>query len=201
MTIGRIIAGLAAANSAVAIVWRFFLNLADKAPLDAIWSLYGYFTIFSNTAVALSGAALVLAPHRWLARPAVRHAVAAAMLGVGIVYSVALRHLEHFTGAGAIVNHMFHDVAPPLFLLAWLAAPHGALKPWSVATALVFPGTYLLYVLIRGAATGWYPYWFLNPVELGLGSFAVAVLAICAAFAILAAILLGIDRLLGRRNS
>ncbi|MDQ3057292.1 MAG: Pr6Pr family membrane protein, partial [Pseudomonadota bacterium] len=31
----------------------------------------------------------------------------------------------------------------------------------------VFPATYLVYTLLRGMTTGWYPYPFLNPATAG----------------------------------
>lgn len=32
---------------------------------------------------------------------------------------------------------------------------------------MIYPLTYLFYVLIRGALIGWYPYPFLNPANVG----------------------------------
>ncbi|WP_158963984.1 Pr6Pr family membrane protein [Chachezhania sediminis] len=200
MNIARLLALLAALNSGVAVVWRLTLDLKDTSFGTALWDLSGFFTIWTNTAVALVALAMALAPNIRLAAPPVRHAVAVAILGVGIVYSVALRHVMDFTGAGAVVNHMFHDLAPPLFLLAWLAAGHGTLKPVSIPLASVFPGIYLSVAMIRGAATGWYPYWFLNPDKIGLAHLALTVVLICGLFSILAAVLWAIDRLIARNS-
>jgi hypothetical protein len=73
----------------------------------------------------------------------------------------------------------------PIVVIAdWLYQP-----PLSKVSAkqalwwLAFPLTYLVYTLIRGSITNWYPYPFLNPDKVGgYGGVALYCVAILAAF-------------------
>ena len=183
-------------NSTTALIWRFFISTGEFPPLLTLWGLFGYFTIFANTAIAVVGAAMAFAPHSRMASAPMRHATLVSILGVGLIYSVALRSLADMTGAAALVNHMFHDVAPLLFLLAWLSFDHGELLPRNILTALIFPIFYLIYAMIRGAVTDWYPYWFLDPTTVGVWQFALTVVVLFAVFGAISAAVKGADRLL-----
>ena len=63
----------------------------------------------------------------------------------------------------------------------------------------MFPLCYLVYVLLRGAVTGWYPYPFLDPAQAaGYGSVAAYALGITATFVVVGALLLAIGNRLRR---
>ena len=143
---------------------------------------------------------MALAPASRLAGPTMRHAVVTAIVAVGIVYSVALRGMVELSGASLIADHMCHDLAPVLFLLAWIASRHGTLTAICIPKAVILPGLYLVYAMIRGAFTGWYPYWFLNPDKIGVAQLLVAVVLNCAVFALLATVFWIADRWLARKN-
>ena len=166
---------------------------------QAVWRFLGFFTILTNAAVAVVASAMAVRPDGGLAGPRVRLATAAAILFVGIVYSVALRAIWQPTGWQAVADHALHDATPPLFLLTWLFAGHGALR-WSDAFRAVFgPLAYCLYALARGALDGWYAYWFLNPAALGTARLAANMALLLAAFLIIALGLIALDRWLARR--
>ena len=55
----------------------------------------------------------------------------------------------------------------------------------------VFPLLYLIYVLVRGAIVGWYPYPFLDPAKVnGYGNVALYALGIMATFLLVSWLLL-----------
>ncbi|MDZ3831070.1 MAG: Pr6Pr family membrane protein [Sphingopyxis sp.] len=165
----------------------------------ALWRFLGYFTIVTNLFVALVASAAALAPRHRLASPRVRFAALCAILLVGIVYSLALRHVWDPQGLQAVVDHALHDAAPLLFLLGWLYAPHGMLGWRDLVWALPFPLAYLAYAVARGAVEGWYAYYFLDPSHQGWGAFWGTVAAIVAGFLVMAALILMLDRWLARR--
>jgi len=198
MQAARLFALLAFLNSTTALIWRFFVAAAEFPPLQTVWGLYGYFTMFANSAVAAVGLAMALAPRGRMAAAPMRHASLVSILAVALIYSVALRGLADLSGAAALTNHMFHDVAPLLFLLAWLSFDHGTLLPRNILTALIFPICYLIYAMIRGAITDWYPYWFLDPTEIGGWYFALVVVILFAIFGAISAAVKGADHLLAR---
>lgn len=175
-------------------------NADGQSVAAALWRFIGFFTILTNMFMALVASVAALRPAHRLAGPRWRFAALAAILLVGIVYSLALRHVWSPQGAQALADHGLHDAAPLLFLLAWLFAPHGALGWRDILWTLVFPLSYLAYALARGAMDGWYAYYFLDPTTQGWGGFLGAVIAILTGFLLIGLLLLALDRLLARRG-
>ena len=58
-----------------------------------------------------------------------------------------------------------------------------------------------MYVLIVGAATGWYPYPFVDVADLGYPQALINIAGLVLAFLILQAALVGFGRMLARRGS
>lgn len=169
-----------------------------QSALAAAWRFLGYFTILTNLAVAIVATAMAVRLGARLAGPRVRLAVAAAIVLVGIVYSLALRHVWSPTGLQAWADHLLHDASPLLFLLAWGLAGHGGLHWRDAWWALPLPGLYFLYGMVRGAMEGWYAYWFLDPASLPPPQFAGSIALLLAACGLIGLLLVALDRALGR---
>ncbi|MCW5746142.1 MAG: Pr6Pr family membrane protein [Alphaproteobacteria bacterium] len=173
--------------------------MADgHSALAAVWRFLGFFTILTNCAVAGVAGAMALRPASRLAGPRVRLATAAAILLVGIVYSLALRSIWEPTGWQAVVDHALHDATPVLFLLAWTLSAHGDLSWRDAAWSALPPLAYCAYALARGAADGWYAYWFFDPNALGLGQMTTNFCLLLAAFLAAGVALVAVDRWRGR---
>jgi hypothetical protein len=67
--------------------------------------------------------------------------------------------------------------------------------PW-----LIFPAVYLVYSLLRGEATGWYPYYFINANQLGYAEIVVNALMVLAAFVIIGLVLIFLNRKVGNER-
>ena len=67
-----------------------------------------------------------------------------------------------------------------------------------MVTCLAFPVAWLVYTLVRGAVTGFYPYPFLDVDERGYAAVAVACVAIAVLFVALAALAWKVDGRLSR---
>jgi hypothetical protein len=121
------------------------------------------------------------------------------MAVVGIVFSVLLRNAD----LGALlpwINYVLHYIMPCAVVLDWLLRPpRNRLGARYLVLFELFPAVYLVYVLIRGSLTDWYPYPFLNPANVG-GYSGVAMYAagIAATFLIAGAILLAAGNRLGK---
>ena len=165
----------------------------------ALWRYVAYFTILTNLAVAVVTGAMALRPEGRLAGPRPRLAVTVAILIVGIVYSVALRHHWRPEGWQTVADHALHDVTPLLALLCWFLFPHGALRWrdgfWAAAPALL----YCVYAFARGAADGFYAYWFFDPDSLPLGFLAWFMALLLCSFILVGMVLVAADRALARR--
>jgi hypothetical protein len=202
----RVLAAITAAVGASALLLQLVLivkvNLADGHTVAfALWRFLGFFTILTNLMVALSSFFIATNINATITRPRARLASVTAILFVGLVYSVALRSTWNPQGWQAVADHGLHDATPPLFLLTWIFASHGTLRWRDVGYALIAPVAYCLYALLRGSLDGWYAYWFLDPARQTLFQLAKSILLLSAAFAVLAFVMIGVDRILGRRSS
>ena len=83
----------------------------------------------------------------------------------------------------------------------WLAfTPHGRLRWRNVAGWLRFPLVYVAWVFVRGARLGEYPYPFIDVGQLGWARVATNAVGVMAVFVVLGLVIVGVDRILGRRR-
>jgi hypothetical protein len=194
---------------AACVAW-FGLALQAQVAFEAMWA-YGlstpaalakflsFFTILTNGLVALCYFAdLVFVakgqnpPRAWTN---VRGGVAASIATVGLGYAILLRHLHHFEGWPMLANFLVHDATPVLFVVYWIGCvPKGTLDWRSPFLWLIYPALYLPWALSYGAATGSYPYPFLNVAQLGYPTVLVISAGLLVAFAAIAWLLVAIDR-------
>lgn len=205
MTLRRGLAIITAIAAWAALGLQFVLLVAQMTSngtslIEAVWRFFGFFTIIMNLMAAVVASAMVTNPTGQLARPRSRLVTAAAIVFGGLVYSVALRAIWQPTGWQAVADHGLHDVTPVLFFLTWLVWDHGGLRWRDALWAAVPPLAYCAYAFVRGAADGWYAYWFLNPETLSSQQLVTSVALLTLAFIVVAITLVGIDRLLASRR-
>lgn len=174
---------------------------ASYSPLN----FFSYFTNLSNLIAALVLLLLAfvgsLAPNRLMVL--IRYVSAVNMMVVGLVFAVLLRDVD----LGALlpwINFVLHYVMPVAVVLDWLLSPPAMPLRWnSLLLALVFPAIYLVYVVLRGMAIGWYPYPFLNPANVGgYAGVALYALGITLTFVVAGGLLLALgNRLSSARTS
>ena len=131
-----------------------------------------YFTVESNlyAAVVLVANGLVLSSRAegpWLAL--LRGAATLYLAITGLVFSLLLAGLEgvEFT-AVPWDNIVLHYLMPVSVVLDWLLAPPVQRIPFQRGLLwLAFPLVYVVYSLIRGHSSHWYPYPFLDPGPRG----------------------------------
>ncbi|WP_187350578.1 Pr6Pr family membrane protein [Glycomyces terrestris] len=158
--------------------------------------LFSYFTIQSNLLVIAAAGLLALRPDRdgraW------RVLRLDALLGIvvtGIVFALVLAPLVHPVGVAWAVNAAFHYVSPVAFLLGWiLFGPRGRIDAGAVAGAFAWPAAWIAYTFAHGAATGWYPYPFLDAGALGYSRALLNTAAVLATALALAALAAWADR-------
>jgi len=128
-----------------------------------------YFTIQSNLLVLLTTAVLARDPAydgpRWRV---LRTAATTGIIVTGLVHWFLLRPLLHLHGADYVADKLLHLAVPVLAVIGWLAfGPRPRMSRPSSMRATVWPLAWLAVILGQGAATGWYPYPFLDHRELG----------------------------------
>lgn len=154
------------------------------------FSAVNFFSYFTNLANLFAAVVLLVGAVRVVQRRAasatddrIRGAATTYMAVVGLVFAALLRNVD----LGALlpwVNTVLHTVMPIAVVLEWLyAPPRSTLGARQVLLYQAVPLLYLVYVLGRGAAVGWYPYPFLNPAVVGgYGGVAAYVVGIVVVF-------------------
>ncbi|MGG5257307.1 Pr6Pr family membrane protein [Phycicoccus avicenniae] len=131
--------------------------------------LVSYFTIQSNVLVAVTAWQLWRDPARdgrWW-RP-VRLAALVGITVTGLVHFVLLRPLLDLEGADWLADKLLHMAVPVLAVLAWFLVGPRPRTTWRTAgEALAWPVVWLVWTLVVGALSGWYPYPFLDHREDG----------------------------------
>jgi hypothetical protein len=139
---------------------------------SALIQLFSFYTILSNLLMVIGLTTILIAAKsawgRFFSRNTVLTSIVLYMTIVGLTYNILLRNVWNPVGLFKLADELLHVVNPLLFIIYWLAfAPKSGLKYGNVWPWLWFPFLYFIYVLIRGAISGNYPYPFLNVAELG----------------------------------
>ncbi|SHN10587.1 Pr6Pr family membrane protein [Mucilaginibacter sp. OK098] len=160
-----------------ALVLQFSISIpaylaAGRSLCSTLVQLYSYYTILSNLLMVVCLTIILIAPtsalgHFFLKRT-VLTSIALYITIVALIYNIVLRNLWHMEGLFKLANELLHVVNPILFIIYWFAfVPKAGLKYRDVLPWLWFPLIYFIYVLIRGAISGDYPYPFLNAEKSG----------------------------------
>jgi hypothetical protein len=171
--------------------------------VGALVFYFSFFTILSNLMVAaiyLSD----LVDWRWLGwwrEPWVRGMMAGAIVMVMVVVHFLLFGLADINIWFVIADRTLHYVDPVLYALWWvLFQGHGRLAWRDLPKMLVYPLLYLIWAMSRGAVVNEYPYPFLAANALGYPQVVVNALLILCGFLALYAVVIALDRWLGRRS-
>jgi hypothetical protein len=172
--------------------------IVDKIGLGpGLWRFLGFFTLLTNIGVATVATGVALGWPR-IGGPRARLLAATSIVMVGLTYSIALRSIWNPTGLQKLTDFALHDLTPLMFMAVWILAPNGSLGRRDFAWALVPPALYAAYAMVRGAMDGWYAYWFLDPGQQAPLELVASIAILIGGFAVIAALLLLLDRWLGR---
>jgi hypothetical protein len=182
------------------------MTVADgRSVTTAIWIYLGFFTILTNllVATALSAQALGMDDRlgRFFRSPGVSTAIAANIAVVTLTYNLLLRQLWQPKGWSFVADVLLHDAMPAIFLLFWwFVVPKADLRLRQLGRWLLYPLGYLVYALIRGAITRWYPYPFIDVNALGYARVLTNAVGVALAFVTVALLLLALAKLQPRRS-
>jgi len=184
-TAARVWHGVTALAAALALLLQLVLVVlglpapaaGDAAPGIAarLFHFVSYFTVLSNLAVLVTTLRAARQPdadgpvYRVLRLDAV-----VAITVTGLVHFFLLRPLQDLSGWPSLSDTLLHMVVPGLALLGWLlVGPRPRVRFRTVLLGLVLPVAWLVYTLVVGAVSGWYPYPFIDVGERGAGPVAV----------------------------
>jgi hypothetical protein len=175
-------------------------QIVDLAIHDALVP-HEYFTYFTIQSTIIDVVLLLLTGIGMLRTRADGVLLTSAALAIvpyavvtGVVYNLTLRGLpsEKYLG-DPWPNEVMHVVVPVLLVVDWfvlrLLDPGRPRLPWrTIWLALAFPAVWVIGTMLRGAATGWYPYPFLVPSGPGgIPGIVAYVVGICVAIVVITA--------------
>lgn len=203
----RIYSAAGALTGWFAVVFQLYLIIQNRVMsiISTIFQYFSYFTILTNILVALAFTFIVVAPDsrrgKFFRQPKVLTAIAVYITVVGLVYNLILRFLWAPSGLQLVVDELLHSVMPVAFVIFWLAfVPKGELQWKDVFPWLLYPLIYLIYILLRGAGTGRYPYPFIDVNTLGYSRVLLHCGGLFLVFFLLSLLFVGIGRVsAGRR--
>lgn len=174
------------------------LTYEDQGSLGAtLWRLGWFFTLLTNAMVCVSfGLMSILGRSlsaQWLG------GLTLWILIVAVVYHALLAHLYEETGLRWWTDLSFHTVIPIVTALYWLVFAPKTPLPWRAAAVwLWWPVVYCLYAILRGLATGAYPYPFLDASKLTLVQLAINIAGLAFGFYLGGLAIIAIARLFRR---
>lgn len=181
-----------------AVILQFYLQIINRTTdiSEAVIRYFSYFTILTNLLVAVCYTSLLLKDQkseRFFKQPSVLTAVTVYILIVGLVYNLVLRSQWNPQGLQLLADNLLHTVTPLFVLLYWIIYVPAKDISWKQTPAwMLYPLLYLMYVIIRGSFSNFYPYFFIDVSKLGYANAFTNALYVTAAFFIVALTLIWI---------
>jgi hypothetical protein len=175
-----------------AIIIQFYLMMENRTSSVAETTIrfFSFFTILTNLLVAIFFTILIFRFKNSLPGDQKNSgdvtAITVYITCVGLVYQILLRKTWHPQGMQMVTDELLHSVIPVLVLIYWFLFENTLSVPYSlIGRWLLYPLIYLIYVLIRGYFSGFYPYPFINIPALGIEKVLLNSILMTALFAVL----------------
>ncbi|HEY5406898.1 MAG TPA: Pr6Pr family membrane protein [Ginsengibacter sp.] len=157
-----------------ALIVQFYLIISNRVTSipETIIRYFSFFTILTNLIVAICCTNLLTEGNSgmkiFFGKQTTLTAITVYITIVGLVYNLILRFLWKPEGLQWIVDELLHSVIPLLFIAFWLLfVAKGKLLWKSVLAWLLYPLIYLVFVLLRGIPSSFYPYPFIDVDKIG----------------------------------
>lgn len=158
-----------------AVIAQFYLMLEQSviSTTETTIRFFSYFTILTNTLIAIyfSNAALKKnnEKKRILDKDGSLTAITTYITVVCITYQLVLRGLRDLQGIDRIVDELLHSIIPVLVIGFWYVYENKKnINYTDIPKWLIYPFIYLIYILVRGYYSGFYPYPFMEVNTIGL---------------------------------
>jgi hypothetical protein len=191
-----------------ALIGQFYLILVNRVVTipETILRYFSFFTILTNLIVAISMTVLLTGPSRkwgrFFSKPSSLTAITVYITVVGAVYNAILRFLWQPKGFQLIIDEMLHTAVPLLFVLFWAVCVPKKKLEWKMAFPwLIYPLLYMVWTVIHGMFSTFYPYPFVNVNELGYGRVLINAAMLFAFFLFISLVFIGIGKLSRRQTA
>ena len=190
-----------------AILAQYGLMLENRVTSigEATVRFFSFFTILTNILVAVYFTYQAMkrksTAQNLLDKPGSLTAITIYITIVGLVYQVALRHIWDPTGLQRVVDELLHTIIPPCVLVFWYLYENKSALTWAqIPKWLIYPLVYLIFILIRGGASGFYPYPFMDVATLGLQTVLINAIVLILMFMVISALFVGIGKQVGKHQ-
>ncbi len=177
-----------------AVVLQYYLTLQNRVATipETTVRFFSFFTIWSNTLIAIYFTSLLTKNtgiKRFFLRAGNLTAITVYITVGFLIYQFVLRQLWSPQGIHKVVDELLHTVVPIYFITFWFLYEEKEKLKWAqMPVWLTFPLIYLLYIMIRGNFSGFYPYPFVDLPKIGLQKFIVNSIWMTIAFIFFAAL-------------
>jgi hypothetical protein len=169
------LAAIFAALGWFAVLMQYYLIVENRVtPVgETTIRFFSFFTILTNALAAIyltrKAAKRSAVGEHFFDKPGVLTAITVYITIVGLVYQTVLRHVWEPTGLQMVVDELLHSIMPVCVILFWFLYEKKSAVTWSqLLSWMIYPLVYLIFILIRGALSGFYPYPFIDVSKLGL---------------------------------
>ena len=154
---------------------QFYLMIENRISsiYETIFRFFSFFTILTNLLVGIYFLFSYINQKKgsflFISKPGILTSVTVYITIVGLVYQFALRHVWEPKGLQMIVDELLHSIIPFLVIVFWYfyeyknAVHYKVILKW-----LLYPIIYLMFILLRGYFSNYYPYPFINVGILGV---------------------------------
>ncbi len=172
---------------------------------ETIVRFFSFFTILTNILTAICFSVLWIKPKNKLELFFLSNktltAITLYILIVGIVYNLILRFLWVPTGLQKIDDEILHSAIPILVLIYWFKyVERKNLAYKNILIWLIYPSVYLIYTLIRGHFFNFYPYPFLDVIQLGYSKVFTNSFFMVLVFLVVGILLIGVSKVLNNKK-
>jgi len=189
---------------AVAMQYVLMLENSVISVGEATIRFFSFFTILTNILVAVYFSFQVFRTKHaksLIYRAGTLTALTVYITVVGLGYQVLLRHLWSPTGLQWLVDELLHSAIPILVILYWYRYEHTtAVNFQRIVTWLLYPLVYLIFILIRGRISGFYPYPFVSVTDLGIVQVLINSFLFALVFVLVSCVFIGVGRKIRRQG-
>ena len=185
-----------------ALTGQFYLIIKNRITSipETITRYFSYFTILTNLIVAVCCTVLLKDSNsglnKFFSKRNALTAIVVYITIVGLVYNTILRFLWKPEGLQWLIDELLHSVIPFLFIVFWLFfVEKGKIPLKNVLAWLLYPLIYLIYILIRGAASSFYPYPFIDVEKIGYNKTLINSSGMLVAFLAVSILFVALNRL------
>jgi hypothetical protein len=156
-----------------ALISQFILIIENRVVgiPETILRYFSFFTILTNILVAVVYTTIwwqTKNKFSFFLKPNTQTAIGVYILIVGLVYNIILRFIWQPQGLQSVVDELLHLIIPVIYIIYWyFKVDKSSIKYVNSLNWLIYPLAYFIIILILGSYSNYYPYPFINVVELG----------------------------------